>query len=392
VRSKGQRLARAAFHNRTGSYGERVEFDYDKQLWETIQRGLEEVLKKLTPEQLAELESKVEDVASLAVTEAIESTAKAMVEQLKRDSPGMLEHQRDFHVGFAKRLAEHWGRAFDLSEMVMKVAYEAGEFFYEKHVPQDGQRDVVFEVLSRLLARACRIAEEVLVLLKAGYGQAGLARWRALHEVAVVADFIATNGADTAERYLAHEAVESWKAMQEFQKHAVTLGEKPYCDGELDAARATFDRLIAQYGRPFAGSYGWAQAALAARDPRYAKTPATIGALEDSVGTPHMRPRYRMASHGVHANPKGITWTPDLLPADRGVVLLTGPSPAGLADSGHATLISLTRVTAAALASKRGEATGLILKILLQLTDEAGQAYLEAHRALEEPRNDEPPT
>ena len=33
-----------------------------------------------------------------------------------------------------------------------------------------------FEALGRLLARACRIAEEVLVLLKAGYGQGALAR------------------------------------------------------------------------------------------------------------------------------------------------------------------------------------------------------------------------
>ena len=67
-------------------------------------------------------------------------------------------------------------------------------------MPPDGQRDYVFEALSRLLARACRIAEEVLVLLKAGYGQGALARWRALHEVAVVADLIAENGEDCAER------------------------------------------------------------------------------------------------------------------------------------------------------------------------------------------------
>jgi hypothetical protein len=101
------------------------------------------------------------------------------------------------------------------------------------------------------------------------------------------------------------------------------------------------------------------------------------------VGTQHMRPYYRMASHGIHANPKGITWTPDLLPTDGRESLLTGPSPAGLADPGHSTLISLTRVTATTLASKKGEATGLIILALLQLTDEAGEAYLQAHHDLE---------
>jgi hypothetical protein len=35
------------------------------------------------------------------------------------------------------------------------------------------------------------------------------------------------------------------------------------------------------------------------------------------------------------------------------------------------------------LASKGGEATGLVIGTMLQLTDEAGHAYLEAHQTLE---------
>jgi hypothetical protein len=296
----------------------------------------------------------------------------------------MLEHRRGWQAEFEKRLAEHWGRAFDLAEMVMKVAFEAGEFFYAKHVPPDGEHDLVFEALSRLLARACRIAEEVLVLLKAGYGQAGLARWRALHEVAVVADFIAEHGDDCAERYFAHEGVETWKGMKEFQEYAERIGDTPYSDEQFEATRRHFEALLERYGSRFGGSYGWAQAALAAKDPRFAKKDATLRAIEESVGTPHMRPYYRMASHGVHANPKGVTWTSDLLAAHQGAVLLTGPSPAGLADAGHWALISLTRVTATTLASKAGEATALIVMVLLKLTEEAGEAYHAAHEALEE--------
>lgn len=224
--------------------------------------------------------------------------------------------------------------------------------------------DYVFEALGRLSARACRIAEEVLVLLKAGYGQGALARWRALHEVAIVADVIAEYGDECAERYFAHEGVESWRAMQEYQEHAAALGQEPYSDEEVESARQQYEALLERYGRSFAGPYGWAQEAVAAKDARYARRDVTFSALEASVGTPHMRPYYRMASHGVHANPKGVTWTPDLLPTDRALVLLTGPSPAGLADPGHSTLASLTRVTATRLASKRGEATGLLVMVL----------------------------
>jgi hypothetical protein len=360
-----------------------VEYDYDENFRKAMEDGLELALEDLTPEQLAKLQDNADDFISTAVSRAIEDSAKGMAERLKQDAPGMLEHRRSWQAEFEKRVAEHWGSAFDLAEMVMKVAFEAGEFFYEKHVPSDGQRDFVFEALSRLLARACRIAEEVLVLLKAGYGQAGLARWRALDEVAIVADFIAENGDDCAERYFAHEGVETWRGMLEFQQHAEKLGETPYSEVEVEAAKRRFDTLIERYGSRFGGSYGWAQAALAAKDPRYSKKNATLPAIERSVGTSHMRPYYRMASHGIHANPKGVTWTPDLLPTNGRGSLLTGPSPAGLADPGQSTLISLTRVTATTLASKKGEATGLIILALLQLTDEAGDAYLQAHRDLE---------
>lgn len=98
-----------------------MDSDYDEWLSELIQEGLEQMLKKLTPEQLAELEDNAEEIASSAVAKAIDVTAKGMVETLKADAPAMLAHRRSGRTEFERRLAEHWGGAFDLSEMVMKV-------------------------------------------------------------------------------------------------------------------------------------------------------------------------------------------------------------------------------------------------------------------------------
>ena len=42
------------------------------------------------------------------------------------------------------------------------------------------------EVQTRLHARACQIAREVLTLLYAGFAEGAMARWRALHELAVL--------------------------------------------------------------------------------------------------------------------------------------------------------------------------------------------------------------
>ena len=122
---------------------------------------------------------------------------------------------------------------------------------------------------------------------------------------------------------------------------------------------------------------------MAAKDPAWAKKNVTLKSIEESVGAARFRPHYRMASHGVHANPKGVTQMPDWLPSERGLVLLTGPSPAGLADPGHGALLALTSVMQAVLAWRPGEASTMLARTLDILTADAGQAYKQAHDALE---------
>jgi hypothetical protein len=238
----------------------------------------------------------------------------------------------------------------------------------------------VFEALGRLTARACRISEEILVLLKAGYGQGGMARWRALHEVAVVATFIQENGDACAERYFKHEAVESWRAAKEFQGHAAALGAEPNTPEVMASLEEEYDAVVAEYGLQFAGHYGWAYDALRTND---AKAEANFPTIEKRAGLDHFRPYYRLASHPSHAKAKGITLDPDSPRGDRGAVLLTGPGPAGLADPGRSTAISLVQVVAAFLNSNPGSASPLLVGILLRLSEEAGDAYLAAHEAVE---------
>jgi len=264
--------------------------------------------------------------------------------------------------------------------MVMVCAREAGEAFSRKHAPEAAEdNDLVFSGLIRLHARACRIAEEVLALMRAGFGQAAMARWRALHEVAVVASFIKEHGQGTAQRYFEHEHVEAWRGMREYQQYAERLGQQPFREQEAQEAKQRRDALCVRYGTRFGDQYGWANKDLAVADPSFEKRRVQIVDLEKATSLDHLRPYYRMASHSVHANPKGITFNPDLIGEP---ILLAGASNAGLADPGHSTLISLVQVTASLLTSKSGEAAAVILTTLLQLTDEAGDAYLAAHNEL----------
>jgi hypothetical protein len=232
-----------------------VTFDFDDYVRELLDESLVGAMAKPTPEQRAKLAEDPELRARLstATLEAVDGVAEVIVTQLRKDTPAMVRDRRGRQEKFEKQLAEHWGRAFAASEAVMKAAFEIGEFHYEKHVPPDGEGSYAFEALARLQARALRIAEEVLVLLKSGYGQAAMARWRSLHEVAVVGGFILEHGDECAERYFAHEQIEDWRAVDEFQKHAQTLGEKPYSDEQMAAAEANRDELLAKYGTRFRG-------------------------------------------------------------------------------------------------------------------------------------------
>lgn len=217
--------------------------------------------------------------------------------------------------------------------------------------------------------------------MKNGYGQGAQARWRSLHEVVVVAAFIKKHGWDTANRYLLHEDIESWKAMEELQERAERLVIDPYSAEEMRAGRMRFDELCSRFGKSFVGRYGWAAEALQSN--HELQGVKGFAALERDAEFNHLRPYYRLASHPTHANPKGIVLTPDQLPELEGI--LAGPGPAGLETPGQALCISLTNLTGILLTSDSGAAGPFVIAALLQLTTDAAEAFVDAAQALDEP-------
>ena len=135
-----------------------------------------------------------------------------------------------------------------------------------------------------------------------------------------------------------------------------------------------YQKCIDLYGKDFGTKYGWAAAFLKKRNPSFAD-------IAESVGLEHFRPYYRMASHGVHANPKGVFNQIGMLNDE---VLLASPSNVGMADPGNASAISLYQATVFLLTHSPTFESLVILKIMERLTDEIGEALIEAHAFLEE--------
>jgi hypothetical protein len=138
--------------------------------------------------------------------------------------------------------------------------------------------------------------------------------------------------------------------------------------------KSAVDQLCQRYGPKFKKPYGWA-AHIFDYAPNY-KT------IEQATDLSHYRSYYRMASHPVHAGPKGIAFDIGLL--EQGKAMLAGPSNAGLADPGHALCLSLTQITAAFLNLKPAAGNVATLRVLMGLSERAGNALIRAHRQLEE--------
>ncbi len=270
--------------------------------------------------------------------------------------PGHRSEDNQRQTAFEARVRAEWGDVLVHLEELRYVATEFGEAVFE----DDDELDAAGSLLARLHARGCQIAYEVIALCAGGFADGAMARWRTLHEVAVVAFLIADGGDDLAERYVAHEVVESWRAARDYSACAAKLGYEPLGEMKLEELQDRRRSLLALYGKEFDGQYGWAATHLGAQRP-------TFRDLEEATELEHLRAHYRMASHNVHANPKGVFFKLGLLAEDE--FLLAGPSGFGLAEPLQSAGISLLQVSAAPLKLFSTLDNIVILKIMSRILD-----------------------
>lgn len=282
------------------------------------------------------------------------------------------ERQR---AGFAKRLHARWKAPLESLKMLLTMTRELGASINDevRNSPDHNCKNLI-EVLTRCHARSCQITEEILCFLAAGYADGAMARWRTLHEVAVVALFIAERGESMAERYILYQAVESSKAMRVYQQCCERLGEKPFELNEMQALENEVENLKSKFGKEFGNEYGWA-----AQDLNISKP--TFRNIEEAVKIDHLRPYYKMACHNVHAGPRGIFFKLGL--DSQSAILLAGASNAGLADPGQSTAISIGQISTTLHILHPTLDHLVALKMILRLIDEIKEEFINAHNILE---------
>jgi hypothetical protein len=303
----------------------------------------------------------------------LESSSVVLLTALKTDWTRESKLQKRDRTGFKSRLYARWGKGLELLKMFVAISREVGSGV-NVAARAAGQAPASTDVMTRLHARACQIAEEVICLLENGFSDGAMARWRTLHEVSAVASLILMHGEELAERYSAHQAIENAKAARLYQKHHQRLNQTPIEQETIDYIEQSRTMLIEKYGREFGGNYGWAAKHLHIAEP-------TLTHIIEKANIDHLSPYYKMASHNVHANPKGIYFK--LGHIGESEVLLAGPSNAGLTDPAHSTAISLLQITSALVSMEPTLDDLAALKVLQILEKEIGEEFITAHKELE---------
>jgi hypothetical protein len=116
--------------------------------------------------------------------------------------------------------------------------------------------NVKFETLLRMHARSCQISSEILELLKGGFADGAMARWRTLYELSVISNYLVDKPNELIQRYLDYYFVENYFEVLEYQKNCVKLGYEALEQDEFREIERGIIELKKRYGEDFVKPYG----------------------------------------------------------------------------------------------------------------------------------------
>lgn len=208
-------------------------------LQKAFDEAVEELARSATSEE--ELESLTESIP-YKLQDLLSSLPAEVLSTIKEEAYEGLEERRAIHKSFVERNVSRWKNGFDLLELLIEIAIEAGESFNKRLRPEAAEKgDLVFDIVVRLHAKGCLIAKEILALLKNGYADGAHARWRALHEISVTAMFLAKHGKEATHSYLDFEFVEAYKGASQLNEYESRINASGFSKEEMKEIKKQYD-------------------------------------------------------------------------------------------------------------------------------------------------------
>ena len=311
--------------------------------------GLEDISLEINDADIASLESRVtgliKDVSESTVDHTLNSISVDLVKEWKKQAKPILRELRNERRKFNDYNNKIWGRALSSLEAFIDISLDTGMLFDQKFRPTaTEENDIVFNALTRLHARSSQVSSEILILLHNGFADGAHARWRTLHELSVIASFIAHHDNELAERYLAHSIIADYRRAGEYRKYSDILSYAPMSDDVFNQLEASYEAALVKYGTSFRNDYGWASIKLNKDKPSFAD-------IEEKAGVLYMRPFVKLAHMNIHAGSTGIIFRLGS-PPDNPNLMVAGSSVYGIGEPAQNTAYSLELLTEAFLLRK----------------------------------------
>ncbi|ENV16441.1 DUF5677 domain-containing protein [Acinetobacter guillouiae] len=249
-----------------------------------------------------------------------------------------LKDQQYINDSFIANLNRRWFEAFDLLSLFNTISCEIGE-----NIASNGARYHTesnknsFKVLLKLHARSIQTAKEILVLMKNGYADGALARWRTLHELSVIFLFISRNGEEVALRYFDYYVVEQYKEIEAYNSTAEYLDFDKISDEDYQRIQDSLASLKIKYGDDFIKEYGWTKNIINQKK-------IYFNDLAKIVDLDFLNAYYKWACNPVHAGIKGSLFSLSNLNEPDMLFNLAGASNVGFTDPGQLTAFSLLQI------------------------------------------------
>ncbi|WP_300531216.1 DUF5677 domain-containing protein [Maricaulis sp.] len=302
------------------------------------------------------------DEAIVSIMDTVETETLASVHKL---APGNRRYNQRTTSRFVRHLKKRWKPVFERLEVIWAISEELGRLYNERYRSTAAeQNDYKFDALIHLHARALLIVREMICLLEGGYPDGALARWRSLHEHAVVATFIRQSDADTAYRYLASFYFTSLSRARNYNDYADRANLRSFTDDELKEMEAWCDALKSTTGN-LKGDFGWAAATLGKKSP-------TLLDLEKATGLDHWRPRYKWACQHNHAPHRPGDKLLGAAEAEQ-IVFLVGGSNSGFVDPVQMAAMSLEIITTTLMLHEEVLDNIIWLRVLHSFVDGIGE-------------------
>ncbi|MDD2715255.1 MAG: DUF5677 domain-containing protein [Candidatus Wallbacteria bacterium] len=330
------------------------------------------LVKMITKDVVAK---SVSDEFFTEFTDSLQKNGKEFLKIVKKIWPVEKKRKNDIFSGFLERLNNKWNAPIDLLEMLYSIVFEVGNEISKSELKNTRKNnDFKLAALVKIHVNSCLVYAEIISLLKNGFSDGAMARWRTLHEYAVVSSFLLDQDQETSEKFLLHEFVEIYDQMVSYMEHCNALGYEKITTDEMQKMECLCKNLYEKYGTEFKNDYGWAYPVL---------KNTTFRSIEKAIELSKWRPFYKLSCWANHCCARGLTYKLGKMDTCSGLGL-AGASNYGLADPGQNAGTSLSIVTASLIAHAPSVERLMILQAIQELSPEIGTEFCRVQKEVEE--------